>query len=305
MSAIAQRTPEWLDARRTGLGGTDIAAIAGLSPFRSALDVWLDKTAGIEQVENEAMAWGSAVEPLIAAEYTRRTGIVLREGGLVAHPIYPWALGSPDRIAEDRIVEIKTARDARRWADGVPPDYQCQVTWYMGITSIYRADVAVLFAGSEMRIIPVEWDEAMWSDLVAIGADFMARLEAGGPPPEPDGSEAAARALARMYPTDSGAEMVADEEATADVAALLALRARMSEAETAERELESRIKARMGEISTLRGAGFRVTWKRTKDAAVVDWQTVAKAAGADDALVAAHTTSRAGSRRFVVTEDAK
>jgi putative phage-type endonuclease len=66
---------EWLAARRTGIGGSDIAAILGLSPWRTPLDVYRDKVDGAEQPETEAMRWGRLLEDVIAREYAVRAGV--------------------------------------------------------------------------------------------------------------------------------------------------------------------------------------------------------------------------------------
>ena len=58
---------EWLNWRKKGLGGSDIAAILGISKWSSAIDIWLQKTNQKfdETIENEAMTWGKILEASI------------------------------------------------------------------------------------------------------------------------------------------------------------------------------------------------------------------------------------------------
>ena len=71
---------EWLRLRRNGIGGSDAAAIMGLSPWRTAMDVWLEKTGEFtrDDEENEQMYWGTVLEAVVAEEFTRRTGLKTR-----------------------------------------------------------------------------------------------------------------------------------------------------------------------------------------------------------------------------------
>ena len=48
----------WLAARRSGIGGSDIAAICGLSPYQTPYDVWLDKLGQWETVAR--LDWGAS-----------------------------------------------------------------------------------------------------------------------------------------------------------------------------------------------------------------------------------------------------
>ena len=106
----------WLAARRTGIGGSDISAILGLSPWRSPVHVWLDKTgqAPDEPPANaEAMYWGKTLEDVVAREYAQRTGRrVQRVNAILRHPQHEWMLGNIDRaiVAEGSRARLDDAR---------------------------------------------------------------------------------------------------------------------------------------------------------------------------------------------------
>src|SRR5512135_1267475 len=124
---IAQRTPEWLAARRVGITSTDIPVLLGLSPYKSEATLAREK-AGEDQEVDAATArrfrLGLAMEEIIRAEDEMEHGYKLRRvNRLLYHPELPWAMTSLDfeRVGEKTIVEAKTSRSGR-WDDGVPQD---------------------------------------------------------------------------------------------------------------------------------------------------------------------------------------
>ena len=71
---------EWLKIRRNGLGGSDIASVLGLSPYRSPLDVFLDKTGKTEPKEaGQAAYFGTLLEDMVATEFAKRTGMKIQK----------------------------------------------------------------------------------------------------------------------------------------------------------------------------------------------------------------------------------
>lgn len=304
--ALRQGTPEWIEARRSLITGTDIPVLLGISPWKCEADLADEKlgiTAGQESTLR--MRVGSALEDLILSEYAAQTGRRARRyRAMVRHPEYAWAAASPDAgvIGERRLVELKWTASRTRFADGLPQDVAAQVAWQLGCTGYPVADVAVMTADS-LTVYEQAADPALFADLVAVAQNFRRRLAAGGPFAESNDS------LKRRYPTDNGAEMVADADLTAAVMALVALRGQRKRLEGDEERLEASIKARMGEIASLVGPGYRVSWKRTKDSAQTDWKSLAAGLLTTlpetdrDAVVGLHTTARPGFRPFRVVLD--
>ena len=304
--ALRQGTPEWIEARRSLITGTDIPVLLGISPWKCEADLADEKlgiTAGQESTLR--MRVGSALEDLILSEYAAQTGRRARRyRAMVRHPEYAWAAASPDAgvIGERRLVELKWTASRTRFADGLPQDVAAQVAWQLGCTGYPVADVAVMTADS-LTVYEQAADPALFADLVAVAQNFRRRLAAGGPFAESNDS------LKRRYPTDNGAEMVADADLTAAVMALGALRGQRKRLEGDEERLEASIKARMGEIASLVGPGYRVSWKRTKDSAQTDWKSLAAGLLTTlpetdrDAVVGLHTTARPGFRPFRVVLD--
>ncbi len=302
---MRQGSPEWLAARQRGIGGSDAPVVIGESPYKSPYLLWAEKVGLVAPApENEAMAWGRRLEPLVAAAYTEATGRRLRRvTRLLRSRERPWQLASIDRevVGERRLVEIKTTRSSR-WdgADPVPGDVLAQVEHYLSVTGYEVADVAVLIGGSDLRIIEVGRDDAYIRDLVELEADFMHRVETRTAPPL-DGSEATRRTLGRLYPVDDGTELAATTETNLLLADLREARERASAAADRAATLENAVRSVMGDASLLVGPGYRVSFRKSADSQRVDWPAVAAELRPDPALVARYTAAREGPRVLRVT----
>lgn len=300
--AIRQGTPEWIEARRSLITATDIPVLLGISPYRCEADLAAEKLGGPSQESTLRMRIGSALEELIADEYAAVTGRrVRRVRTMVRHPEHEWAAASPDAIVigERRLVEFKRTGSRTRFADGIPQDVEAQVAWQLGCSGYPVADIAVL-TDDRLTVFEQPADPALFADLLAVAADFRRRLVEGGPFAESLDS------LRRRYPADNGAEMLGDADMTAAVTALVAVRGQRKALEEDEARLETVIKARMGEIASVVGPGYRISWRRTKDRAETDWKAVAAELLSTlpetdrAAVVGPHTTVRPGFRPFRV-----
>lgn len=209
-AARIESREDWLLDRQQGIGGSDIAAIAGMNPWKSPMGVYLEKIGQVEDAEpSEAAHWGVVLEDVVAQEFKRRTGwYVERCNRLLAHPEHPWMLASLDRKYRDPdtglwgVLECKTTSAWKRdeWADEtVPPQYLVQVQWYLGVTGYEQGYLAVLIGGQQYQQIEVERDEEMIAHLITIGGDFW-RLVESRTPPAVDGSEACTEVMKRLYP---------------------------------------------------------------------------------------------------------
>lgn len=304
--AARQGTPEWLEARRGLVTATDLAAILGVSPWECEADV-ADRKRGLapDPVPSVAMRRGTALEPLVLALYAEATGrTVRRQRGMARHDIVPWAAASLDALAGRRVVEAKTTASRTRFADGLPRDVEAQVQWQLGVAGLPVADVAVL-AGDEFSVREVAFDREVFADMLRAAEDFRRRLAAGGP------FRRDLERIRRDHPDDDGTEAQPDADTAEAVRALLALRGRIEALERDEDVLKARIQAWMGDAASMRGPGWSVTWRRSRDRTEVDWPALGREAlsiigGTEgDALAARHSRVKAGVRplRVMATED--
>ncbi len=100
---------EWLKYRTQGIGGSDVSIIAGINPFRSAHQLWLEKTgqAEPEETESEYAHFGTLLEPVVRKEFTRRTGIKVRQKHMLLQSVeYPFMFAVERRIAARQNVRL-------------------------------------------------------------------------------------------------------------------------------------------------------------------------------------------------------
>ena len=173
---------EWLKERKNYLGGSDLAAIAGLNPYRTALDVYLDKTSNdISQDTNSAMHWGNLLEDVVAKEYAEVTGqIVWEEKKVFRHKEYKFLGANIDRWVGDReyVLECKTAgfNRSKEWGkegtDEIPENYLIQIAYYAAICDVPKVDIAVLIGGNDFRIYTYTRNRELEDKLIKIACNF-------------------------------------------------------------------------------------------------------------------------------------
>jgi putative phage-type endonuclease len=159
---------EWLEQRMEGIGGSDISAVLGVNPWRTPLDVWLEKTGRGETwaTEPERVKWGKLLEPAIARGYAEDCGLAageLFEPGLLRHRKCAPILGTPDRMysSRPRGLEIKAVNQfaiseyGEEGTDAVPDHYHLQADHYLFLTDFKEWDLAVLFGGQHLGVFTV------------------------------------------------------------------------------------------------------------------------------------------------------
>ena len=179
VSTLGIEKKEWLRYRKGGIGGSDAGAVCGLNPYRTAMEVYYDKTSDeIEEIDNEAMRQGREFEEYVARRFMEATGKkVRRANALYYDERHPFMYADVDRlvVGENAGLECKTASPymADQWKGGkIPLSYQIQCYHYM---SVFQADawyIAVLIYGKEFQFHRIERDEAVISDLIHIEKNF-------------------------------------------------------------------------------------------------------------------------------------
>ena len=177
------KSKEWYQRRRQGITGSDIGAICFLNPYRSPLEVYLDKVSEEEQqdISSEPIYWGNRLEDVIADEYAIRQNVkVSVEPNILQHKEYDFILGSIDRWVNDGeyILECKTIGSrlinqlGEVGTDQIPSYWLAQVAWYVAITDTPKADIAVLAAGQNFRIYTYNRNRELEDKLIKIACNF-------------------------------------------------------------------------------------------------------------------------------------
>lgn len=249
---------EWRKNRGTYIGGSDVAAIMGVSPYRNVGEVWLEKVRAQERLESgddepgdpemetRFSRWGKRWEGVVLDEYADVAGVKeLRRPGLhlYRHPDYPFIGGTIDAEATtnfgDRItVEAKTT-DAffqsreKVWGDQgtdeVPPWYVPQVVQYMLVRAHLgydtRTDIPVLIGGNDFRIYQVSYDRELAEQMIEIQIWFWGLVTRREAPPMDFSATGATKLQKRIHDKIIGVTLVVTEEKQRDrILSLIALR---------------------------------------------------------------------------------
>ena len=264
----------WLAERRTGIGGSDVAAILGLSKWSTPLAVYLDKIGEAPAVEdNGPMRWGRYLEPVIRQAYSDETGRNVRVMDMIRHPTREYMLANIDGFTDDgRLLEIKTARTAEGWGevgtDQIPTPYLFQVQHYLEVTGFEFCDVAVLIGGSDFRLYEVGVDPELCRMIVEAEAEFWSRVQRREPP-EP---VTMADAIARWGRSSLTETLEADETVLGAIELLRNARVKKAEVEAIEENAKAVIMCALGERDTLVGQDGKTlaTWKAQAGAKRLD-----------------------------------
>jgi putative phage-type endonuclease len=306
----------WLSIRQRGIGSSDAAAAVGLNPYKSQLELWMEKTGRLNtaqdaeaqpstEEDNGPLFWGTVLEPIVAEHYAKRTGHkVRRVNAVLQHKDYPWMLANLDREVagseEVQILECKTAgiNGAKLWRDGVPEYVQLQVMHQLAVTGRAAADVAVLVGGNELRIFRLQRDEALIERLIALEAEFWRYVEDDTPPPA-DASDSAERALRNLYPDDDRQVLdLSDRPELVDAfEQLQAARSILDDTKQQEAQLKHQLQQAMGTASEALFPDGRITWKKSTDTRTVDLTRLKQE---QPELISQYLTVKPGSRRFVI-----
>jgi putative phage-type endonuclease len=311
---------EWLEKRRKAIGSSDAAAILGLSPWKSAMDIFLEKTGLIEEQPDPQREFlldlGSQLEPVIAHLYEKQTARQLKGNGItfLLHREYPNLGASPDRfvVGEARGVELKTENQfqdefGEPGTDQVPYHYLIQCAMCMAVTNLPVWDVALLHGGVAFDIYTIERDLELERDMIDQLCEWWDHHIIGKTPPDIDGGSGWKVYLRQKFPRDILPVMEADTETHGLINNLRVVKQILKEYVGIESELENRLKLVIGEHEGIAGQFGRITWKKAKDTQVVDWQSLALELGekfgmtpermAD--MVRGFSEAKHGARRFL------
>lgn len=198
---------EWLRIRRTGIGGSDIAAILGLDKRRGPRRVYAEKM-GFSEPENDYMRWGRRLEPVIAEGFAEETGLATAmPPGTLVHVDHPWMLVNVDRyvLRDDEVAGLLECKNKSEYLSGewdgeeAPDGPALQAHWGQAVGGWWDAWLAGLIGGNRLRIFHLPRNEELVAELMAYAGAWYQRHIVEGFVPPVDGLESTKELLARLW----------------------------------------------------------------------------------------------------------
>ncbi len=305
---------EWLEVRRSGIGGSDAAASLGLSFWKSPIELWEEKVLGKTQPkqDSEPMRWGRLLEPVIRDEFAKRTGYEVSVcRSMLQAPQWPWMQANLDGLIEITgrgigVFEVKTAAAFKdsEWGSNddsqprCPDAYALQVAHYLAVTGLEYAVICVLIGGNKLRWLTVERDVEFINSLVELERRFWQYVLTRMAPPV-DGSTACAEMLSRKFPKSNNVSpLILPTGADDWIQQYWQAKAEEDAAGDRKRLAENRLKEVMGEHEkAVSPGGCQVSWK-TVQSCRIDTARLKK----EEPAILERYASTTSSRRFSISE---
>lgn len=247
----------WLAARRLGIGGSDVPAILGISPWKTPLQVWAEKLCLADEDESSyTLRRGSHMEPLLwqelAAEVPDLVAYPQTRAIVTGHE--PWLRYSPDAFLligppgeSDRALgEGKShPRGASEWDEGAPAHVVAQVQYGMHVCDLPACYVAVDL-GTEFKWTRIERDPAWWPTHKATLREFWRRVVEEDAP-EPTGDEGDKHVLGRMFPEPSSETKALDGAFLEDAQTLAEIDETIKACEAQRDVIQNKVRAALGD----------------------------------------------------------
>lgn len=300
----------FLAERKTGIGGSDAAAVLGISQYKTPLKVWLEKTGEeIDISDDERRYWGRALEAPVLKRYEEDTGRVSFQKAMQRDAAQTYVIANPDGVSyaranglptDPRVVEVKTSSYRKEWGENgsgdVPPHYMIQAQHYMMVLGLTKTDFPVLFNGREFCIFTVEADQELHKMMRMRYAKFWQYVESKTPPPVVDLDDARI-----LYAKSNPTKREATIEIVQALDGLKELRKQADAINERADKLRLVIMNFMEDADTLTfGQDTLVTWKTAKARETFDSKAL-KAQNPE--LYAQFSKTGAPSRRFLIQGD--
>lgn len=264
-----QTEEQWQEFRQSmkGIGGSDVAIILGISPFKTAFALWLEKTGQVKpkQLTNKYMEWGNLLEPVIREKFRQETGFEVMECPYVLqHDQHEFMIANVDGFVIDDtrngigVLEIKTtdSRNRKDWEVGPPDYYMCQVQHYLGVTGYNYAYVACLCGGNDFFYYRIERDDYVIDQIISAEMDFWNKVQ-NLIPPEIEHHDT--ESISVLYPEDNDETVLMPPETEELVEQYWNIQATIKSLEHDLEAVKNQIKLSAKENSHIRGVRFKVS----------------------------------------------
>lgn len=269
---------KWLSVRNDGIGGSDIGAIMGINPWKSAYALWAEKTGQVEAEDlsdKEFVYWGTTLEQVVANRFCELTDKKVRKCGTLADEEYPFLHANVDRliIGENAGLECKTANGfkSKEWADDNMPDsYYLQVQFYMMVTGCDKWYVACLIGGNHFVWKEVPRNEEQIKAIREAAIKFWTENVEKKVAPVVDGSDATTELINEKYPSSKDVALALPSSAEEWIRRLDELAVTEKLLKNQKAQAQNAIKLMLGDAESGSYQDRVVSWKEQAGRVTID-----------------------------------
>jgi putative phage-type endonuclease len=261
---------DWLEERKKGIGGSDAAALVGLSGYSSSLSVYADKMGLVDNNEdNEAMRIGRDLEDYVAKRFEEESGLKTRnKNAILISEENPFMRANIDKaiVGIKAGLECKTTNAFNKTdfeGGNIPDYYYCQCQHYMAVTGYSKWYLAVLVLGRSFHWFEIERNEDDIAALIEIEKYFWEEniLKQESPDPVESDSDL----LKELYPEADSDQEVALYGKENTIESLINVKEQIKTLEDRKNKLENQIKGELGEAESGFTNEHKVMWKNRKN----------------------------------------
>ena len=290
----------WLECRMHGpkgdipytVGGSDVAAIFGVSPWMTPLELWLIKKGKMKppvKSNPNTLEMGHLLEPIAAHWYAKKTGNLVHEDtNLYQHADHPYALANFDRRfirasdSEPGILECKscTYHKADEWAeDAIPLYYDFQLSYYLGVADVKIGAFSAIWGNNpdnDLAMPTMERDRAKEDMIFERLDEWIWSLENDKPPTMSEvAPKLALESLARIYMTGNKhlPTMEFSSSYERKLRQIASLQEKVAECNRNIKQYEKEIEAHSVRIAEVMKEHEHAVLNTTKDKLLIDYVT--------------------------------
>lgn len=253
--------------RRKFVGGSDVASILGVSPWKTPFSLYQEKisTQDLIEQDNKILQRGKRMEPYVLQILCDETGLIVSKTNEryvdEKHSFMCCEIDAEAETGEN--IEIKTVSPyaAKEWGeqdtDSIPIYYAAQAMYGLMITEKDTCVFGALIGADDFRVYRVNRCEDTIKAIRARVLEFWDAVQSKRPPAPINLSD-----IASIFPSESGEIMEADTELFIDYQTLKKYKEQEKALQKEIEEAELRIKKAMGDASKLAYKNkILCTWK--------------------------------------------
>lgn len=291
---------EWLNIKSKALGGSEISAILGVNPYKTAIDVYLEKVEGVKTENNIIMRAGIVLEPFVADLFQEETGnlVSFPEQKIYMHKDYDFLVGSPDRFYQNGkskgVLECKTSSVNY---DNIPEFWFLQDLWYMGIIGMEFGSVGWLKNNREFQYVEYSFIKELYDSMIYEAVEFWNKyILQHTPPPITEENKSETIKLYRSH--IAGKKCLVEPHSAGLLLSLAKLKEIKKIIEDKENDLTDTVKMIMEDSEAIidENENILVSWKKDKDGEKFDLDNFKKE---NPDLYKKYLIKKEGVRRFL------